>query len=438
MKISIFGMGYVGAVSGACLADLGHEVIGVDKSDKKIELINAGLSPIVEEGIADMIASAVAQGRLRGTTDAAQAVAETELSIISVGTPSAANGAPTLSIVETVVRDIGLAIKAKQSEHTVVLRSTVSPGTTERIALKGLTAHSGRAAGDGLEVCYNPEFLREGSAVKDFYGPPFTLAGAMSERGFERMEEVYAGVDAPFVRTSCEIAESLKYISNSFHALKITFANEIGSLLKQMGMDSREAMAIFCQDRDLNISPAYLRPGFAFGGSCLPKELRALESLAQEHNVALPMLGQLLRSNQEHVERAFRMITAHGRHKIALFGLAFKPGTDDLRESPLVTLAERLIGRGYELSIFDRNVDVARLMGANREFIDREIPHLERLLARDPAEAIADAKTIVIGHAGPEEKAAIAAAHPGRNIIDLQGVSEIEQLDDIRYQGICW
>ena len=438
MKISIFGMGYVGAVSGACLADLGHEVIGVDKSETKVELINAGLSPIIEEGISDMIATAVAQGRLRGTADAAQAVAETDLSIISVGTPSAANGAPTLAIVEAVVCDIGLAIKAKQTEHAVVLRSTVSPGTTEKIALKGLMEHSGRSAGDGLEVCYNPEFLREGSAVKDFYNPPFTLAGAMGERGYRCLEEVYAGVEAPFIRTSCEIAESLKYISNSFHALKITFANEIGSLLKQMGMDSREAMAIFCQDRELNISPAYLRPGFAFGGSCLPKELRALQSLGREQNVAMPMLAQLLNSNQEHIERAFQMITAHGRHKIALFGLAFKPGTDDLRESPLVTLAERLIGRGYELAIFDRNVDLARLVGANREFIDREIPHLEGLLAGEPAEALSDARTVVIGHAGPEEKAAIAAAHQGRNIVDLQGVKEIQQLDGVRYEGICW
>ncbi len=438
MKVSIFGMGYVGAVSGACLAQLGHEIVGVDRNAKKVELINAGLSPIVEEGVAERIAAAVDKGHLRATTDADEAVVNTDVSFISVGTPSAADGRPCLSIVDAVVSDIGHALRAKNAEHTVVMRSTVLPGTTEDHVLQGLIEHSGRKPGGGLEVCYNPEFLREGSAVKDFYNPPFTLGGSVNERGYECLEDLYAGVEAPFIRTTCRVAESLKYLSNAFHVVKITFANEVGMLLKHLGMDSREAMAVFCQDRHLNISPAYLRPGFAFGGSCLPKELRALEALARSQNLQLPMISQLLRSNDEHIDRAFQMITRHGRQKIALFGLSFKPGTDDLRESPLVALAERLLGKGYELAIFDKDVDLSRLMGANREYIDREIPHLEKLLASEAADALDGAGTIVIGHVGPSEIQAITTAGKGRNVIDLQGVQEIQAFDGIHYEGICW
>lgn len=438
MKVSIFGMGYVGAVSGVCLADLGHEVIGVDTNQTKVDLINKGTAPIVEAGVAERIEAARKAGRIRATTDAAEAVAASDVSMISVGTPSSAAGTPSFGAIDAVVAEIGKAIGAKSTPHTVVMRSTVTPGTTEDRVLPALVKASGRQPGDGLEVCYNPEFLREGSAVKDFFKPPFTVAGCLSDAGFAAMQGLYGSIEAPLIRTDCRVAESLKYASNSFHALKITFANEMGMLLKHLGVDARETMRIFCEDRDLNISKAYLRPGFAFGGSCLPKELRALQGLARSHHIELPMLAQVLNSNNRHIETAFEMIAGNGRGKVALFGLAFKPGTDDLRESPLVLLAERLIGKGFELSVFDRSVEAARLMGSNRDFIDREIPHFERLLAKQPEDTLEGANTIVIGHAGPAEVAAIKRLHAGRKIVDLQGVREVETLPGVNYEGICW
>ena len=438
MRVSIFGLGYVGAVSGVCLTELGHEVVGVDLNAGKVRLINDGSSPIVEAGMAERVAQARARGLMRATTDAREAVHATEVSMISVGTPSDAGGVPSLAALRAVVGDIAEALQGKDAPHTVVVRSTVLPGTTEDDVVPGLVERSGRRLGDGLEVCYNPEFLREGSAVKDFFSPPFTIAGCLSDAGFAVMNELYAGLEAPLIRTDCRVAESLKYVSNAYHALKITFANEIGTLLKTLGVDARETMRIFREDRELNISPAYLRPGYAFGGSCLPKELRALQGLARSRHIDLPMLSQVLPSNQKHIEQAFEMITRRGRCKVALFGLAFKPGTDDLRESPLVLLAERLIGKGYELAIFDRDVESARLTGSNRDYIEQEIPHFEQLMAADAMQALDGAKVVVIGHAGAEEVAAISASHQGRAIIDLQGVREIENLPGVDYEGICW
>lgn len=438
MKISIFGMGYVGVVSAACLAKHGHTVVGVDVSPGKLELINAGRSPIIEGGVGELMADMVAAGRLSATADAAEAVARTDLSFISVGTPGLPNGATEMSAIDAVAGQIGSGIRDKTSPHTVVMRSTVPPGTIEDRVLPILCRSSGRQLGDGLELCSNPEFLREGSAVRDFAQPPFTLVGCSGEAGFTAMQTVYAAINAPMIRTDIRTAESVKYLCNIFHAVKIGFANEVGALLKSFGIDSREAMRILCEDRTLNISPAYLRPGFAFGGSCLPKDIRAFLSLAQDQNVHVPIIGSLLPSNEQHMNRAFQLIAGGGRRKIALFGLAFKAGTDDLRESPLVVLAERLIGKGFELAIFDRNVDMARLVGANRQYIDREIPHLERLLHPTPQAALSGAQTIVVWNAGPSEIAAIAAAHGGRTIIDLQGVKELERLDGADYQGICW
>lgn len=438
MRVSIFGMGYVGAVSGVCLAGLGHEVVGVDVNATKVDLINAGQAPIVEAGIAERIKAARADGRMRATTDSAEAVAATDVSMISVGTPSTAAGTPSMTALDAVAGQIAKGIGIKGSSHTVVMRSTVPPGTTEERVIPALVAGSGRQIGAGLEVCYNPEFLREGSAIKDFFKPPFTIAGCLSDAGFAAMEELYSGLEAPLIRTDCRVAESLKYVSNAFHAVKITFANEIGRMLHTLGVDARETMRIFCEDRDLNVSAAYLRPGYAFGGSCLPKELRALQSLARSRHIDLPMLSQVLNSNQAQIDRAFEMISRHGRSKVAMFGLAFKPGTDDLRESPLVLLAERLIGKGYDLAVFDRYVEAARLTGANRDYIEREIPHFERLITADPAKALNGSKIVVIGHAGPDEVAAIKGSHKGRTIIDLQGVREIQQLPEVDYEGICW
>ena len=438
MKLSIFGMGYVGVVSGACLAKLGHEVVGVDVNAGKVGLIAAGRSPIVETGIDELMSEMVAAGRIAATTNAADAIARSDVSFISVGTPSERSGAPALGALDAVAAEIGGAIGRKSTPHTVVVRSTVPPGTIENRVAPILSRSSGRKLGQGLELCSNPEFLREGSAVRDFGQPPFTLVGSTGDAGFAVMQEVYSAIKAPIIRTSVQTAESIKYLCNIYHAVKIGFANEVGSVLKSLGVDAREAMRIFCEDRVLNISSAYLRPGFAFGGSCLPKDLRGFLSIAQTQGVELPFLGNLLSSNEQHVERAFQMIAHGGRRRVALFGLAFKPGTDDLRESPLVTLAERLIGKGFDLAIYDRHVEVARLVGSNREFIDREIPHLERLLRPTPEAVLDGAGVVVIGHAAAAEIAAIAGTHAGRTIIDLQGSKDLERLDGADYQGICW
>jgi GDP-mannose 6-dehydrogenase len=437
VKVSIFGLGYVGAVSCACLPELGHEVIGVDTNPIKVDLINRGQSPVVEEGIDELIQAAIAGGRLRATADGVAAVRETELSLISVATPSNPNYTPDLTAVDSVIRAIGEAVRDKPGAHAVVLRSTVPPGTTEDRVRPLLEQAAGRKVGDRLSLVFNPEFLREGSSVKDFHQPPQTVIGSLDDAGYEVMERLYAGLPGEVVRTSSRVAESVKYLCNVFHALKIVFANEAGSVLKACGLDGREVMKIFCQDRQLNISPAYLRPGFAFGGSCLPKEVKGFLTLARQMDVSVPTLAGLLESNASHVDRAYQMVARHGRCKVALFGLAFKPGTDDLRDSPLVTLAERLIGRGYDVMIYDDFVKVSRLLGKNKEFIDREVPHLEQLLAVTPADALAGAKVIVVGHADAAARDAIVGAAAGRCIVDLAGYAELRAAG-AEYDGICW
>lgn len=438
MRISIFGMGYVGAVSGACFAHLGHEVIGVDVNPAKIDMINTGCAPVVEQGLAKLMAEAHACGLMQATSDSVAAIMESEVSLISVGTPTGPDGTQNLGALDSVVEAIGKGIRRKNTGHSVVIRSTVMPGTTEgRIAAKLETA-AGRSVGDGLQLSVNPEFLREGSAIRDFFRPPFTVVGAVGGAGCDVVEKLYAGVDAPIFTTSARVAESIKYACNSFHAVKIAFANELGAVMKELGIDAREAMRIFCEDRALNISPAYLRPGFAFGGSCLPKELRAIADIARSRNLQLPMLTNVLTSNERHIERALSMIERRGRRKVALFGLAFKAGTDDLRESPLVALAERLLGRGYELAIFDRSVDLGRLTGTNLEYIEREIPHLDRLVSNSLDDTLSDAGTIVIGHVPKDAVPAIAAAAVGRAVVDLQGVPALQNCPGIDYEGICW
>jgi len=438
MNLSIFGMGYVGVVSGACLARLGHKVVGVDVNLDKVNLINAGRSPIVEPGVPEIIAERVAAGAFSATTDAAAAVAQSEVSFISVGTPSSRNGAPSLDHIDHVSRQIGEAIAKKQTPHSVIVRSTVPPGTVAGRIAPALARASGRKPGEGLDVADNPEFLREGRAVADFEKPPFTLIGSSSAGAVEVAREVYRKIDAPFIVTDERTAECIKYLCNVFHAVKIGFANEVGAVLKSQGVDAREAMRVFCEDRALNISPVYLRPGFAFGGSCLPKDLRGFLSLAEGEHIDLPFLGSLMRSNERHIERAYEMIARGGRRRLAFFGLAFKPGTDDMRESPQVALAEKLIGKGYELAIYDRDVELARLTGANKAFIEHEIPHLGRLLKQSAEQTLEGAEAIVIGHVGQTEAGVIAARHDGRTIIDLQGVRDLETLKGADYQGICW
>ncbi|HSK78230.1 MAG TPA: nucleotide sugar dehydrogenase [Thermoanaerobaculia bacterium] len=437
-EISIFGLGYVGTVSGACLAKRGHRIVGVDKSVQKVAFLQAGLSPIVETGIDELIAEAVAAGRLRATSDPEEAVRETDVSLVSVGTPSARDGSLALEAADAVTREIGRALRHKPGDHTVVYRSTVLPGTTERRFIPLLEASSGRRLGEGLEVCYNPEFLREGSAVLDFHRPPFIVAGSGSEAGSAVLAEIYEGIEADFIETGLRTAEAVKYISNMFHALKVCFANEVGAALKEMGVDGRKAMEIFCRDTILNISAAYLRPGYAFGGSCLPKDLRAFLHRAKILDVEMPLLAQLLPSNGRHIDRAFDLIAQNGRGRIALFGLAFKGGTDDLRESPLVTLSERLIGKGYELRIFDPDVNTARLMGANREFIEREIPHIDRLMQPDVRSTLEGADAVVLGKVGRSDLEAIVSLKPDVPVIDLQGGREVAGLRARDYRGICW
>lgn len=438
MKISIFGMGYVGAVSGACLAELGHEIIGVDTNLQKVESLNSGVSPIVERGVDDRVRSAVQAGRMTATNDVERAVAGSEVSLISVGTPSDSAGQVSFAAIDGVVREIGQAIRRKTEGHAVVLRSTVPPGTTEGRIAPLLEEAAGREIGRELSLSMNPEFLREGSAVKDFYAPPFTVAGSVTQDGYARVEELYHGIEAPFVPTSCHCAESLKYLSNVYHAVKITFANEFGAVLGSLGMDSREALDLFCQDTDLNISRAYLRPGFAFGGSCLPKEIRAITAQARALGLEVPMLSSVLQSNRAQIDRAFELISSGGRRKVALFGLAFKPGTDDLRESPFVALAERLIGRGFELAIYDHSLEIGRLVGTNRDFIEREIPHLDRLLAPDPETALAGAEVVVVGHVDPAGKAAVLEQAGSATLVDLAGVREFQEMPGLDYRGICW
>ena len=437
MRISVFGLGYVGAVSCGCLPELGHEVIGVDTNPLKVRLINEGQSPVVEEGINELIDAAVKRGSLRATMDLEDAVLNTEVSLISVATPSNPNYTPNLTAVDGVVRSIGHALRKKTGPHVIVLRSTVPPGTTEERILPVLLEASGRKIGDGLSLVFNPEFLREGSSVKDFHQPPQTVIGSFDEAGYVAMEQMYVGLPGAFVRTSTKVAESVKYLCNVFHALKITFANEAGSVLKAFGLDGREVMKIFCQDTQLNISAAYMRPGFAFGGSCLPKEVKGFITLAREHDVQIPALGGLIDSNEMHIKRAYDLIARDGRKRVALFGLAFKPGTDDMRDSPLVALAEKLMGKGFDIAIYDSSVKVSRLLGKNREFIEREIPHLDRLLRDQPEAALDGAEVIVIGHADAAARKAIVAAADGRRIVDLAGYADM-QAASAKYEGICW
>jgi GDP-mannose 6-dehydrogenase len=438
MRISVFGIGYVGVVTCGCLTELGHEVVGIDISSEKVAILNAGRSPIVEEAIDALIADAVQRGRLTATSDVAAAVQRTEVSFISVGTPSATDGSVALGAVDSVINAIGAAISEKQGPHAVVMRSTVPPGTAEERAIPLLEQASHRHLGEGLSYYSNPEFLREGSSVRDFRSPPFTLIGAPPGDDAIVLREIYAPIDAPVHVTRMRVAESVKHISNVFHAVKLTFANEAGAILAAHGVDAQEAFRLLCEDRTLNISPAYLRPGFAFGGSCLPKDVRSFLSLADQRGLATPMLKHLLSANQAIIDRTFEAIARHGRQPVALFGLAFKHGTDDLRESPFVLLAEKLLGKGYELQIYDRFVQIATLIGSNREYIDREIPHLERLMVENPEAALGCTKIAVIGHVGPEDLPALFASLNGHVVIDLAGLPDLRSHAGPTYEGLCW
>jgi GDP-mannose 6-dehydrogenase len=438
VRISVFGIGYVGAVFVGCLADLGHEIVGVDVSAEKVSLLAAGQLPIVEADMAELIARGVASGRIRATADPAEAVAATDISLIAVGTPSGPDGGVVMTAVDDVTRAIGAAIGAKSSPHTVVMRSTVPPGTADERVIPALERGSGRRLGDGLHYYGNPEFLREGSAVRDFHAPPYTLIGAPPGDDAALMREIYSSVAAPIHVVPYRVAEGVKYLANVFHAVKLVFANEAGAVLSAYGVDALEAFRLFREDRVLNISPAYLRPGYAFGGSCLPKDIRSFLSLADDRAVAAPFLSQLLPSNQANVERTFQAVARHGRQPVSLFGLAFKSGTDDLRESPYVELAERLIGRGFELRIFDRSVHAASILSRSASYIDRELPHLRRVLCATPEAALEGTRMVVVGHVAAEAVPALLAALDGHTVIDLAGIAALRDHSGIAYHGLCW
>ena len=438
MRVSVFGLGYVGSVSAASLATDGHQVVGVDVSADKVAAINAGRSPIVEPGLEEMLARTVAEGRLRATSDATRAVADTEVSLLCVGTPSRRNGSLDLTYLERVTEQIGLALAAKSAYHVVVVRSTVLPGTTHAVIIPALERASGKRYGEGFGVSVNPEFLREGTALKDFRKPPLTLVGHNHAADASGTIALYQAIDAPLVSTSIAVAEMMKYTSNTWHALKICFANEIGNLCKRLGVDSHDVMDIFCRDEKLNLSSYYLKPGFAFGGSCLPKDVRALQYRAKEIDVDLPVISQILASNRLQIQRAFDEILETGRKKIGLLGFSFKAGTDDLRESPMVILAEHLLGKGLLLWIYDRNVSLARLVGANKEYIEQQIPHLASLLCATVSEVIDQVDVIVVGNQSPEFADALAHARRDQIIIDLVRLPVVGSLLEAEYRGLCW
>jgi GDP-mannose 6-dehydrogenase len=437
MKISVLGLGYVGAVSAGCLARDGHEVIGVDPERSKVELINAGKTPIIEKDIGQIIAEQVAAGRLRATTEVADAVRQTDMALVCVGTPSLPNGGIDLRYVRRVCEQIGRTLATHHGAPVVVIRSTMLPGTMREVVLPTLEKFSNKRAGEEFGVCINPEFLREGSAVHDYYHPPKTVIGEVNRASGDLLAAVYARMPGPLVRTDIETAEMVKYADNAWHALKVGYANEIGNLCKALGVDAHRVMDIFCQDQKLNLSPYYLKPGFAFGGSCLPKDVRALLYRAKTLDLQLPILASILPSNQLQVERGVQAVVDKGHRRVGILGFSFKAGTDDLRESPMVELTERLIGKGYDLRVYDRNVHLASIHGANRDYILHRIPHISRLMVSTIDEVLAHAQTIVIGNGAPEFADVPQRIGDGQTIIDFVRVSSSRTILGV-YEGICW
>src|SRR6201988_634926 len=436
MKISVFGLGYVGSVSAACFAKEGDEVVGVDVNLTKIRIINEGASPVVEAGIGDIIRDEVKAGRLRATDDTNQAIQNTEVSLVCFGTPINTNGSLDLTHVTQVCAEIGAALRQKKDRHVVVIRSTMLPGTIGGVVIPTLESHSGKKAGTDFGVCINPEFLREGTSVKDFYGPPFTLIGADDEATAATVRQLYSGIEAPVFATSVKTAEMVKYVCNCFHALKVGFANEVGNICKALGVDSEEVMNIFCEDKKLNLSPYYLKPGFAFGGSCLPKDLRAINYKAKQLDVEVPVLTSILPSNRLQIERAVEMILNTQSRKVGIFGFSFKAGTDDLRESPMVTLIETLIGKGIQLYIYDRDVSLARLVGANKDYIEKQIPHISQLMRTSIDEIVEFANFLFFGNRSEKFEHLKSKRRDSQLIIDLVRIFNDQSYQT--YQGICW
>ncbi|MCI0591394.1 MAG: nucleotide sugar dehydrogenase [Gammaproteobacteria bacterium] len=419
MEISVFGLGYVGCVSAACFAANGHNVLGVDLNATKVDLINQGISPIVEPGLSELISVERQRGRLRATGNCSEAVTSTELSFVCIGTPSAPNGSLDLRFVIRVAEEIGAALHTKADFHLVIFRSTMLPRTMEQVVLPAIVEASGKQAGKDFGIAYHPEFLREGSAIADFRNPPRTVIGAIDQRSGDLLASLYAGLAAPLVRCDLRTAELVKYSDNVFHALKVAFGNEIGAICRLTGVNSHQLMEIFCLDTKLNLSSTYLKPGFAFGGSCLPKDLRALTHLARKLDLQVPVLEATLASNTEHKRRAFALVTSQGKKKIGLLGLSFKDGTDDLRESPTVELVEQLIGKGYSVCIHDRYVALAKLTGANKAYIAQEIPHIASLLVPDIPDLLSASDVVVVTRRSPEYADVVNQLRPDQTMVDL-------------------
>ena len=437
MKISVLGLGYVGAVSAGCLARDGHEVIGVDPERVKVDLINSGRSPIIEKDIGGIIAEQSAAGRLSASTDLESAVRHTDLALVCVGTPSLPNGGLDLRYVRRVCEQIGKVLATHPGAPVIVMRSTMLPGTMRDVVIPILERSSGKKAGEEFGLCINPEFLREGTAVHDYYHPPKTVIGEVNRASGDLLASVYAKTPGPMIRTDVDTAEMVKYADNCWHGLKVGFANEIGALCKAIGVDAHRVMEIFCKDQKLNLSPYYLKPGFAFGGSCLPKDLRALLYKAKTLDVTLPILASVLPSNELQIARGVQAVIDKGNRKIGILGISFKAGTDDLRESPMVELTERLIGKGYDIKVYDRNVSLACLHGANREYILNKIPHLSRLMVPTIDDVLAHAQTVVIGNGAPEFVDVPKRIGEGQTVIDFVRVSDSRTVAGV-YEGLCW
>jgi len=438
LRISVFGLGYVGCVSAACLAENGHKVMGVDINQNKIDIINSGKSPVIEKDIDGIINRVVTTKKLIATTDVRKAVENSEISMICVGTPSKENGSLDLKYVKRVCSEIGTGLRKKDDYHIVVLRSTVLPGSVEGEVIPTLEKASGKKAGADFGVCMNPEFMREGSSVYDYHHPPMIVIGEVDKRSGDIVEQIYANIDAPFVRTSIKVAEMIKYVNNAFHGLKVCFANEIGNICKKLGIDSHQVMEIFCRDTKLNLSPYYLKPGFAFGGSCLPKDLRALLYKGQREDLRLPLLSSILDSNENQVKMGINLITKTKKKKIGIFGFSFKPGTDDLRESPMVELIETLLGKGYKISIYDKNVSIAKIFGANKQYIEKEIPHISSLMCSSMEKVLSDSEVLVIGNNSQEFRKIPGLMREDQIIIDLARIMDGKNETKSKYEGICW
>lgn len=437
MDISIFGLGYVGTVSSACFAKQGHNVIGVDPVSVKVDLINKGETPIIEKDIGQLIKQAKESGKLKATDSCDDAIANSSVSFICVGTPSQDNGNLALKYVQRVCEDIGKALSKKSDWHLVVVRSTVLPGAMRKVVMPALEQASGKKAGKDFGVCHNPEFLREGSAVYDFFNPPKTVIGEMGRGSGDILASLYEDLNAPLITTTVEISEMVKYVDNIWHGLKVSFANEIGNFCKSNSIDSHKVMDIFCQDTKLNLSSSYLKPGFAFGGSCLPKDIRALSYAAKSLDLQLPIINSILPSNTLQIEKALKTIISLNKKKIGVLGFSFKAGTDDLRESPMVELIERLIGKGYDLKIYDRNVKLASLIGANKDYILNRIPHISNLMVDEISDVIEHAETIVIGNSDKEFSHDYNQYGKELNIVDLVRIRDIN-IEQGGYDGICW